>query len=68
VQYIWVWFNEELNSCRDINGMALPPITHTEITSWADGMKIDLLPFERRALKALDNAYTSYFNSKSANG
>ncbi len=44
--------------------MGLGPITHLEISAWAEGMKIDLLPFERKAIRELDKAFLIYSNSK----
>jgi hypothetical protein len=48
--------------------MGLSPIVHTEITSWAQGMGITLLPFERQAIRAIDLAYIIHCNSKDKNG
>lgn len=39
-------------------------IKHVEITAWAEGMQINLLPFERRAIRAVDVAFMDYQNSK----
>lgn len=46
--------------------MALNPISHTEITAWASGMNLELLPFERRAIRAIDQAYVAHCNSKNS--
>jgi hypothetical protein len=46
--------------------MGLSPITHVEMTAWSEGMKLDLLPFERKAIRAIDRAYMIYQNSKAA--
>ena len=62
VEYIWQWFYE-LDATRQ-NGMGAGPITHVEITAWANGMGIDLLPFERQALRQIDRAFLIYSNSK----
>lgn len=61
--HVWEWFLE-LDKTRPNNGMGISAITHTEITSWADGMNIELLPFERKAIRAVDEAYVTYCNSK----
>jgi hypothetical protein len=63
VQYIWSWFLE-LDKTRLNGGMGFNPITHVEITAWSDGMDIDILPFERRAIRAVDEAYMIHCNSK----
>jgi len=44
--------------------MAQNPLTHTEITAWAEGMKLNLLPFEREAIVRIDDAFQSHSNSK----
>lgn len=63
VEYIWQWFLE-LDKTRHNSGMGINSITHVEITAWSDGMKLDLLPFERRAIRAIDEAYVTHINSK----
>lgn len=62
-RHIWEWFFE-LDSTRN-NGMAHGPITNVEITAWAEGMGIDLMPIERRALLAIDKAFLIHSNSDS---
>jgi hypothetical protein len=64
VEYLWVWFRE-LDSTRANNGMGISPINHLEITAWSDGMALSpLMPFERQAIRAVDDAYVIYSNSK----
>jgi len=46
------------------NAMRLGPITHQEITAWAEGMRYNLLPFERQCIRAIDRAYLLHLNSK----
>jgi hypothetical protein len=62
LEHVWSWF-KDLDGCRTI-GLTLGPITHCEITAWAKGMKIDLMPLERRAIRSLDVAYLNFQNSK----
>lgn len=54
----------QLNKTRDV-GMQVAAIKHVEITAWAQGMGINLLPFERRAICAIDDAFMAHQNSKS---
>lgn len=61
LEHVWEWFYE-LDGTRQ-SGMVLGPITNVEISAWASGMGIDLLPFERRAILAVDRAYLA-FNAK----
>lgn len=63
VEYIWEWFIE-LNSTRDA-GMQCSGIKHTEITAWSEGMRINITPFERRAIRAIDVAFINNQNTKS---
>lgn len=63
LEYIWNWFLE-LDETRLNSGMGFNSITHTEITHWADGMWMKLLPFERRALRRIDKAYMEHCNTK----
>ena len=44
--------------------MGAGSITHVEITAWANGMGIELLPFERQAIRQIDKAFLIYSNSK----
>jgi hypothetical protein len=62
LEHVWSWF-KELDSTRLI-GMTLGPITHCEITAWADGEGIRLMPFQRRAIRALDVAYINFQNKQ----
>lgn len=55
VEYIWEWYIE-LDATRQ-NGMGYGPITHQEITAWSVGMKIDLMPFERESIRAIDREF-----------
>jgi hypothetical protein len=59
---VWEWFYE-LDETRE-TGMSLESISHTEISNWAEGMKIDLSPFERRCLRAIDRVYVDHIRSK----
>lgn len=63
LQHIWEFFIE-LDETRPSNGMAVSSITHEEITAWAEGNNISLMPFERRCIRAIDKAYVTYQNSK----
>ena len=62
LQHIWEWFLE-LDETRQ-NGMSIGPITHTEITKWSEGMGYNLIPFERRALRAVDRAFMIHQSKK----
>ena len=62
VEYIWEWFHD-LDSTRQ-NGMSHGPITNVEITAWSNGMWLNLIPFERRAILEIDRAFSIYSNSK----
>ncbi len=44
--------------------MGVGPITNVEITAWAQGMRYDLMPFERRAILAVDRAYLIHSSEK----
>jgi hypothetical protein len=63
IEHVWKWFLE-LDRTRIQSGFGVNPITHTEITHWANGMEIKVTPFERKALRAVDEAYMTYQNSK----
>lgn len=62
VEYIWEWFLE-LDSIRN-NSFSIGPITHQEIESWDRLNKLDIQPFEVRALRAVDKAYLIHNNSQ----
>jgi hypothetical protein len=62
-EYLWYWFLE-LDETRLNSGMGFNAITHTEITHWDEGLGIKLLPFERRAIRAIDKAFKEHANSK----
>lgn len=53
----------ELNKTRDI-GMQACAIKHVEITAWAEGERIKLTPFERRAIRAIDEAFMIHQNEQ----
>lgn len=63
VEYIWDWFTE-LNAARPANGMCIGPIPYSEIAVWAKLMQLNLLPFEIKALRAIDEAYVTHCNTK----
>jgi hypothetical protein len=63
LQHIWDWF-VELDATRT-SGMTYNAITHQEITAFADGERINMLPFERRAIRAIDRAFIKFQNAKS---
>lgn len=56
VMYIWEWF-DELNQARQSNGFSLNPLSYAEIMSWNSLGKINISPWEVKALKLLDRAY-----------
>ena len=56
--YIWnSWV--ELNGARASGGFAPNPISWTEIDGYCRVTRVDLLPWEARAIRAIDEVYLS---------
>lgn len=62
VEHIWRWY-VELDEERTA-GMDLDPITSPVIESWARLNRIRPIPFEVKALRAIDKAYMKFHRSK----
>lgn len=60
---MWGWF-QELSNTRQFGAMGPNPITHQEITFWAEGNGIDLIPTEREAICAIDRTFILHAYSK----
>ena len=55
-KHIWNAF-AELSDERQVNGMALAPITRLEVRLWEADEGVTLAPWERRAIRRLDAAF-----------
>lgn len=64
ILYLWEWFLE-LNAARQNNGMAISPISYSEIKAWIEVMQITISPFEISVIKALDNLFVTHVSKKS---
>jgi hypothetical protein len=63
LMHVWEWFIE-LDATRQ-NGMGIGPITHTELRNWSANLQVHPLPFEVRAIMAIDRAFLIHSNSTS---
>lgn len=63
LEHIWGYFCE-LDGTRQTGGMGFNPITHVEMTAWAEGMGVTLTPFERNCIRVIDDAYRVHCNKK----
>lgn len=55
-EHVWGWFSE-LSSARGSTGFGPAPITYADIVAWARLMAVRPLPWEVRAIKALDSEF-----------
>lgn len=53
--HVWSWFLE-LNDERQI-GVVDSKLTHEQITEWAKAYGVRIEPWERRAIKRIDNLF-----------
>lgn len=63
LRYIWEWF-VELSSSRTSNGFGANPLGWATLEAWSRITCVQLLPYERRALLALDRAYLAIMSEK----
>jgi hypothetical protein len=61
--YLWEWFLQ-LNAARQNNGMAISPLSYSEILAWVTLMQVKISPFEITVIKALDNLFINHINSQ----
>jgi hypothetical protein len=64
IMYLWEWFLQ-LNAARQNNGMAISPISYSEIQAWVQLMQVTISPFEITVIKALDNLFIRHVNNSS---
>ncbi len=64
VMYMWEWFLQ-LNAARQNNGMAISPLSYSEILAWVTLMQINISPFEITVIKALDSMFINHINNQS---
>lgn len=63
VMYLWEWFLQ-LNAARQNNGMAISPLSYSEILAWVTLMQVKISPFEITVIKALDSLFINHINSQ----